>query len=156
MGKGLTDLFIEQVMWFPGVRETESEAFNERSFRIEGRVFLRVHGNSRLHLLLSRKTKALAIARGLARQNPFAPRSGAVELSLRTEDQLGAALGLARQAYDYTRGRIQRAAPAQCARCSGNKPLASRVSPLTGAAPATGGEDEQQSERQWHRPPASA
>ncbi len=113
MGKGLTGLFIEQVMWFPEVQETESEAFNEQSFRIEGREFLYVQGNLRLHLLLSKKTKALAIARGLARQNPFAPQSRAVELSLRTEDQLGAALGLARQAYDYTRGRIQRAAPAR-------------------------------------------
>jgi hypothetical protein len=71
MGKSLTDLFIEQVMWFPGVQETECEAFNERSFRIEGREFLRVQGNSRLQLPLSRKAKAVAIARGLARQAPL-------------------------------------------------------------------------------------
>jgi hypothetical protein len=86
MGKDLTDLFIEQIMWFPGVQETQGEMFGERSFRIEG------------------------MARGLAHQHPYAPRSGMVELRLRKEDQLGAALGLAKQSYDYTRRRIQKAA----------------------------------------------
>ena len=36
MGKDLTDLFIEQIMWFPGVQETQGEMFGERSFRNRG------------------------------------------------------------------------------------------------------------------------
>lgn len=113
MGKGLTELLIEQVMWFPGVQETEGQAFDERSFRIEGMEFLHVHENSTVHLMLAKKAKALAIARGLARKNRLAPQSGMVELSLRQEHQFGAALGVARQAYNYMRGRIQKAPPAR-------------------------------------------
>jgi len=107
MGKDVTDIFIEQIMWFPGVQETRGEMFGERSFRIDGREFLHVHGRSTLHLLLSMEAKSEAIARGLAHQHPYAPRSGMVELRLRREDQLGAALGLAKQSYD---SRIQKAA----------------------------------------------
>jgi Luciferase len=110
MGKDVTDIFIEKIMWFPGVQETRGEMFGERSFRIDGREFLHVHGRSTLHLLLSMEAKSEAIARGLAHQHPYAPRSGMVELRLRREDQLGAALGLAKQSYDYMRSRIQKAA----------------------------------------------
>jgi hypothetical protein len=38
MGKDLTDLFIEQIMWFPGVQETQGEMFGERSFRMAWRA----------------------------------------------------------------------------------------------------------------------
>ena len=110
MGKDVTDLFVEQIMWFPGVQETRGEMFGERSFRIEGREFLHVHGRSTLHVLLSMEAKSEAMARGLVHQHPYAPRSGMVELRLRSDDQLGAALGLAKQSYDYIRSRIQKAA----------------------------------------------
>ena len=110
MGKDLTDLFIEQIMWFPGVQETQGEMFGERSFRIEGREFLHIHGRSTVHVLVSMEAKSEGMARGLAHQHPYAPRSGMVELRLRKEDQLRAALGLAKQSYDYIRRRIQKAA----------------------------------------------
>lgn len=110
MGKDVAELFIEHVKWFPGVEETRGEIFGERSLRIEGRAFLCVHECSTICLLLSTEAKAEAMKRGLAQQHPCGPPGGIVELRLQRDDQLGAALGLAKQSYDYVRGRIQEAA----------------------------------------------
>ena len=84
-------------MRLPGVGETQGEILCEGSFRIEDSELLHIHGGSTVHLLFGIAAKSEAFARGLAHQHPFAPRSGTVELRLRNEDQLGAALGLAKQ-----------------------------------------------------------
>lgn len=107
------DLFVQEITRCPDVLETEGDMFGERSFRVGGREFLHIHGNSTLHILLSREVKAEAIARGQARQHPYSPRSGMVECHLRREDQVPGALGLAKQSYDHVRSRIQTAAPTQ-------------------------------------------
>jgi len=97
------DLFVQEIARFPDTQETVGDRFGERSFRVGGREFLHIHGNSTLHILLSREVKAEAIAYGQAHQHPWAPRSGMVELHLRKEDQLAGALGLARKSYDHVR-----------------------------------------------------
>jgi hypothetical protein len=93
----VSDIFIEEIMRLPGVRETQGEILCERSFRIEDSELLHIHGRSTVHVLFGIATKSEAIARGLAHQHHFAPRNGTVQLRLRDEDQLGAALGLAKQ-----------------------------------------------------------
>jgi hypothetical protein len=104
------DLFVQQITTLPDVQETEGDRFGERSFRVGGREFLHVHGSSTLHILLPPEVKAEAMAQGQARQHPYAPQSGMVEVYLRREDQLSEALGLAKKSYGYVWGRIQRTA----------------------------------------------
>jgi hypothetical protein len=97
------DLFVQEIARLPDIQETEGDRFGERSFRVGGREFLHIHGNSTLHILLAKEVKAEAIASGQAHQHPYAPRSGMVELHLREEDQLAGALGLAKKSYDKVR-----------------------------------------------------
>jgi hypothetical protein len=83
-----TQSLIQELLAFPGVEETEGDMMGERSFRIGGREFMHLHGASLLHIGLTREQKAAALAAGEARPHPYAPNSGAVELHLRTPDQL--------------------------------------------------------------------
>jgi Family of unknown function (DUF5519) len=99
--------FAQEITRFPDVQETRGDMFGERSFRVGGREFLHIHGPSTLHMLRSKETKAEAMARGLAHQHPCAPWSGMVELRLHKEDELTAALELAKQSYDYAIGLIR-------------------------------------------------
>jgi hypothetical protein len=71
----VVDRFVQTITRFPNVQETEGDMFGERSFRVSGKEFLHVHGSSTLHLLLPREVKAEAIARGQAREHPYAPQS---------------------------------------------------------------------------------
>jgi Family of unknown function (DUF5519) len=104
------DLFVLEIASFPDARETKGDMFGERSFRVGGREFLHIHGNSTLHILLSREAKAEAITCGQAHQHPYSARSGMVESHLHDSDQLAGALGLAKKSYDYVRRKA--AAPA--------------------------------------------
>ncbi len=83
-----TDVLLQELLARPGVIEAEGDMMGERSFQVEGREFLHLHGSSTLHIHLSREEKATAIAAGEAREHPYAPRSGLVELRLTAEDQL--------------------------------------------------------------------
>jgi hypothetical protein len=115
MDNDVADLFVQEITRFPDVQETRGDMFGERSFRVGGREFLHIHEPSIVHMLLSKEAKAEAIARGLAHQHPYAPRSGMVELRLQKEDEPAAALELAKQSYDYIRNRAHTAALPQAA-----------------------------------------
>ena len=98
------DVLIHELLARPNVAEAAGDMMGERSFRVKGQEFLHLHGRSTLHLHLSQEEKAAAIDAGEARQHPFAPRSGMVELRLIAEDQLPAVrrlvdLALARVAH---------------------------------------------------------
>ncbi len=97
---GVIERFLKGIMALPGVAEGEGDMFGERSFQVGGREFLHVHGSSTLHILLGKEAKAKALAEGRAHQHPYAPRTGMVELRLKSEAQLEDALALARAAYD--------------------------------------------------------
>ena len=86
-----TEVLLEELLARPDVAETEGDMVGERSFQVQGREFLHLHGSSTLHIHLSREEKAAAIAAGEAREHPYAPRSGMVELRLTADDQLPAA-----------------------------------------------------------------
>jgi hypothetical protein len=96
------DVLLEELLAHPGVGEAVGDMVGERSFRVNGREFLHVHGTSLLHIGLTREQKAAAIANGEARPHPYAPRSGAVELHLTSPDQLPAARRLAALALERT------------------------------------------------------
>src|SRR5687768_12112746 len=83
-----TESLIQELLARPGVEETEGDMMGERSFRVGGREFMHLHGASLLHIGLTREQKAAAIEAGEARAHPYAPNSGAIELSLRSADQL--------------------------------------------------------------------
>src|SRR5688572_8813744 len=83
-----TETLIRELLALPGVEETEGDMMGERSFRVGGREFMHVHGASLLHIGLTREQKAAVLAAGDARSHPYAPNSGAIELHLRTPDQL--------------------------------------------------------------------
>ena len=89
------EILLAELLGHREVEEAEGDLMGERSFRIRGREFLHVHGASVLHIHLSREQKDEAIGAGAARQHPYAPRSGLVELRLTAEAQLPAARHLA-------------------------------------------------------------
>jgi hypothetical protein len=95
-----TRRLLEELLARPDVEETEGDMVGERSLRVGGREFLHVHGASLLHISLTREQKAAAVASGEARVHPYAPRSGAVELHLRSEEQLPVARRLAALALE--------------------------------------------------------
>ena len=95
-----TETLIQDLLSLPGVEETEGDMMGERSFRIGGREFMHLHGTSLLHIGLTREQKDAALAAGEARPHPYAPNSGAVELHLRTPDQLPIARRLTTQALE--------------------------------------------------------
>ena len=95
-----TRVLVEELMALPDVAEAEGDMAGERSFRVDGREFLHVHGAGLLHIGLTRQQKAEAIAAGEARAHPYAPKSGAVELYLSSPDQLPAARRLTALAYE--------------------------------------------------------
>ncbi len=99
------DVFVQAITKFHDVQETEGDMHGERSFKVGSQEFLHIHGNAKLHILLSREVKAEAIAGGQAHQHPYSPRSGMVELHLRNEDQLAGALEVAKKSYEYVRDR---------------------------------------------------
>ena len=103
-----TQVLLDEVLAVPGVEEAEGDMAGERSFRVGGREFLHVHGSSLLHIGLTREQKAAAIAAGEARAHPYAPNSGAVELRLRSLDQLPAARRLAALALERTAAMAKR------------------------------------------------
>jgi hypothetical protein len=93
--------FLQEIKSLPGVVEAQGDMFGERSFQVGAREFMHIHGSSTLHILLPKDAKARALEQGRAHQHPFAPRSGMVELRLRSDGELGDALELARVAYDF-------------------------------------------------------
>jgi hypothetical protein len=95
-----TRVLVEELLALPDVAETEGDMAGERSFRVNGREFLHVHGTGLLHIGLTREQKAAAIAAGEARVHPYAPKSGAVELHLASPQQLPAARRLSALAYE--------------------------------------------------------
>src|SRR5262245_50957866 len=95
-----TDVLLEELLARPEVEEAKGDMVGERSFRFGGREFLHVHGSSLLHIGLTREQKAAAMAAGDARVHPYAPNSSAVELHLRSDDQLPAARRLAHLALE--------------------------------------------------------
>ena len=97
-----TQVLTEELLALPDVVEVEGDMVGERSFRVNGREFLHVHGAALLHIGLTREQKATAIANGEARPNPYAPRSGAVEVHLTSPDQLPRAGGSAALALERT------------------------------------------------------
>src|SRR5947209_20357191 len=103
-----TPVLVAELLTGPDVEETVGDMVGERSFRVDGREFLHVHGASLLHISLTREQKAAAIAAGEARTHPYAPHSGAVELHLTAEDQLPAARRLAALALERTAALAQR------------------------------------------------
>jgi hypothetical protein len=103
-----TQVLLEELLAQPEVEEAEGDMAGERSFRVHGREFLHVHGASLLHIGLTREQKAAAIAAGEARAHPHAPNSGAVELRLRSLDQLPAARRLATLALERTAAMARR------------------------------------------------
>src|SRR5262245_26349968 len=107
-----TDALLAELLSLPDVEEAEGDMAGERSVRVGGREFLHVHGASLLHIGLTREQKAVAIAAGVARQHPYAPRSGMVELSLRSEAQLPAARRLAALAHERAAALAARFPPA--------------------------------------------
>ena len=94
------ETLLQELLATPGVEETEGDMMGERSFRIGGREFMHLHGSSLLHIGLTREQKAASIAAGEARPHPYAPNSGAVELHLRSADQLPTARHLATLALE--------------------------------------------------------
>ena len=82
------ETLVQELLALPDVEEAEGDMMGERSFRIGGREFMHLHGTSLLHIGLTREQKAAATTAGEARPHPYAPNSGAVELHLRTADQL--------------------------------------------------------------------
>src|SRR6266542_4627990 len=103
-----TDVLLRELLALPDVEEAVGDMVGERSFRVHGREFLHVHGTSLLHIGLTREQKAAAIAAGEARPHPYAPNSGAVELHLRTEDQLPVARRLAHLALERAAAMAKR------------------------------------------------
>ena len=95
-----TETLLQELLALPGVEEAEGDMMGERSFRIGGREFLHLHGASLLHIGLTREQKAEALAAGDAHPHPYAPNSGAVELHLRSPDQLPTARRLATLALE--------------------------------------------------------
>jgi hypothetical protein len=93
-------VLLEELLANPDVEETVGDMVGERSFRVGGREFLHVHGRAVLHIALTREQKAAALAAGEARTHPYSPNSGAVELHLRSADQLPAARRLVQLAFD--------------------------------------------------------
>ena len=96
------DVLLAELLALPGVEEALGDMAGERSFRVNGREFLHVHGDALLHIGLTREQKAAAIAAGEARIHPYSPNSGAVELRLRSPAQLPAARRLAALALERT------------------------------------------------------
>jgi hypothetical protein len=99
---------LAELLARPDVEEAEGDMAGERSFRVEGREFLHVHGAALFHIGLSREQKAVALAAGEARTHPYAPHSGAVELHLTSPEQLPAALRLATLALERTAALARR------------------------------------------------
>lgn len=97
------DQFVAGIMVFPDVQETEGDMFGERSFRVEGREFLHLHGSA-VHMLLPREVKAKAIAEGRATDHPYARGAGRVALYLQSGGHVADALTLAKVSYDYVAG----------------------------------------------------
>lgn len=106
--KNATRVLLEELLALPDVEEAEGDMMGERSYRVDGREFLHVHGAALLHISLTREQKATAIADGEARPHPYAPRSGAVELHLTSEEQLPAARRLAALALERTASMAKR------------------------------------------------
>jgi Luciferase len=103
-----TRRLLEELLARPDVEEAEGDMAGERSLRVGGREFLHVHGAALLHISLTREQKAAAVASGEARVHPYAPRSGAVELHLRSEEQLPAARRLAALALERAAAMAER------------------------------------------------
>jgi hypothetical protein len=82
------EILIGELLAHPDVAEAAGDMMGERSFQVVGREFMHLHGSSTLHVHLSREEKEAAIAAGEARQHPYAPRSGMVELRLTSDEQL--------------------------------------------------------------------
>lgn len=95
-----TATLLAEVLALPGVEETTGDMAGERSIRLHGREFVHVHGRSLLHIHLTREEKAAALASGEAREHPYAPRSGLVELRLVSDEQLPAARRLVKLAME--------------------------------------------------------
>ncbi len=66
----LIDRFVEQLMKWPGVQEVTGDNLGERSLRVGGREFLHTHGDSTLHIQLTKDVKAEVLAKGQAEQHP--------------------------------------------------------------------------------------
>lgn len=103
-----TDKLLAELLARSGVEEGVGDMVGERSVRVNGREFLHVHGTSLLHIHLTREQKAAAIAGGAARQHPFAPRSGLVELHLVSEAHLPDARRLALLALERAAAHVER------------------------------------------------
>jgi hypothetical protein len=103
-----TDVLLEELLALPDVEEAEGDMAGERSFQVNGREFLHVHGAALLHIGLTREQKAAAVAAGEARPHPYAPNSGAVELYLQSEGQLPAARRLAALAHERAAAMAKR------------------------------------------------
>lgn len=106
----LVEAFVEAVLAFPEVYETEGDIAGERSFRVGRREFLHVHGPA-LHIVLPREAKEEALAAGKAERHPVVPRSGYVQFRLRSEEDLDAAGALARIAYEHAVARERTRSP---------------------------------------------
>ena len=102
------EVLIQELLARPDVAEAPGDMMGERSFQVQGREFLHLHGSSTLHIHLSREEKAAAIAAGEAREHPYAPRSGMVELRLAAEEQLPAARRLVDLALARVAGLSER------------------------------------------------
>ena len=113
-----TETLLQELLALPGVEETEGDMMGERSFRINGREFMHLHGASLLHIGLTREQKAAALAAGEARPHPYAPNSGAIELHLRTPDQLPTARHLATLALERASALATRFPPKSRAKAS--------------------------------------
>ncbi|HEU5318619.1 MAG TPA: luciferase family protein [Chloroflexota bacterium] len=106
------DVLLGELLAREEVEEAVGDMVGERSFRVGGREFLHVHGRAVLHIALTREQKAAALAAGEARVHPYSPRSGAVELHLRSEDQLPAARRLVQLALERAAATARRYPPA--------------------------------------------
>jgi hypothetical protein len=103
-----TNVLLRELLALPDVEEAVGDMVGERSFRVHGREFLHVHGTSLLHIGLTREQKAAALAAGEARPHPYAPNGGAVELHLKSDDQLTVARRLARLALERAAAMAKR------------------------------------------------
>ncbi len=101
----LIDRFVEQLMKWPGVQEVTGDNLGERSLRVGGREFLHIHGDSTLHIQLTKEVKAEVLAKGQAEQHPYAPRGGMVAYYLRCDAQLAEALQLSKIALGHAASR---------------------------------------------------
>ena len=110
-GHSQADALLEELLSNPDVEEAVGDMVGERSFRVGGREFLHVHGRSVLHIALTREQKAAALAAGEAHAHPYSPMSGAVELYLRSEDQLPVARRLVKLAFERAAATARRYAP---------------------------------------------